>query len=135
MNRFGPDNNLPIQASKVVRLEVPANSKAMFSFHCEADWENAICIYAVGDYNKVHEAGNYARSRNGWTFTNDSSRPKALWISGWHKDGPPDVHLAWQQSPKQVFHRRPTVLVAGFEDAGDDDFDDISTTVLLERLS
>jgi hypothetical protein len=132
-NRFGPDNNLPIDSANVIRITVPAKHRAKISFNSEAYFENAIVVYEGKDLRQVHEAGNYGRSLGEFTFDNPE-RATHLLITGWHKNSPPAGDQPWVQSRAKRTAHTGWMTAGGFEDFNDDDFDDIAFVVTLSKL-
>jgi hypothetical protein len=120
-NNFGPARNLPLNFAWSQRFEVRSEQRAICEFSFNASFENAILVYDVDqDYELVAERGNYSRKAD----TVELAKAGLYLVAGWHKNGRPNHRLPWEQSPKRVFVRNDRDLIVGFEDAGQDDYDD-----------
>lgn len=123
---FGPDGDRPLDVSETVEVCVPAGGAATFTFSSEADNENAIVVYSAKNYDELHAANSGDQPFEAWTFENESHDERCLVVTGWHKDAPPGSDLEWKQSAIGVETQSPTLVVAGFEDDVDMDFNDIA---------
>lgn len=132
MANWGPDGNLPLQQDKLCSIEVPANCRAEFQFSCESWYENAIIIYANNPLDpQVYSArGNYARTLSDWIAPITPQSATYL-VTGWHKNGPPQHDMQWEQSPLVIKSRSDTYIEVGFEDGSDYDYNDILLTVSI----
>ncbi|AMV20775.1 hypothetical protein [Planctomyces sp. SH-PL14] len=130
-SNFGPERNQALTFAWAERFSVASNRRAICRFSCRAWYENAVMIYDVDqDYQLMAERGNYARSLEELEL-----RESGVYIvTGWHKNGPPSGRRPWFQSPKRVFVRNESDLVVGFEDAGQDDYDDALVTISFRPL-
>jgi hypothetical protein len=125
-SNFGPERNAPLNFAWSERFEVPPGKRAICRFSFNAWFENAIMLYDVSnDYQLIAERGNYSRPQD----EVELRQPGIYIITGWHKNSPPRASSPWFQSPKRVFVSNPRDLVVGFEDAGQDDYDDGLITV------
>jgi hypothetical protein len=131
--RFGPDNNLPMNADLTFKVTVPAHWKASFTFSTEAAFENAIVVYDGKSLRQLHIAGNHSRSLGAWTHENGDKGADHLIISGWHKKGAPNPSLPWNQSPARKGAQHGQSVEGGYEDWTDMDFNDIAFKVKVHK--
>lgn len=130
-SNFGPERNAPLNFAWAEQFDVPAGKRAICRFSFNAWFENAVMIYDVDqDYQLIAERGNYSRHAEEIELRNHAR----YIITGWHKNSPPQARSPWYQSPKRVFVRNDRDLVAGFEDAGQDDYDDGLVTISFRSL-
>lgn len=124
---FGPDNNLEMDFTRTYALVVPPQQRAIIDFSSQAAWENAVCIYQLGQAdNKIAERGNYSRTLARWdSGVNTGLGNITFLISGWHKNSPPAGNKPWYQSPGKVVLQTALDVVFGFEDGADGDYNDI----------
>jgi hypothetical protein len=132
---YGPDNNLPIDLGRTLQLTVPRYAQVRLNFPSDAAWENAICIYDTA-YNKIVEKGNQAgRNLNPEVIARDRRGDRVVFITGWHKNGPANGGLPWNQSTCRPSPNQGDNFgsgVVGFEDAGDGDYNDIMVSYTFE---
>ena len=131
---YGPDNNLPLNEGMAVRLTIPRYAEVQLTFSSSANYENAICIYNA-DMSKIYEKGNYGRDLNAVVIGRDRTKDRQIVISGWHKNSPPAGGRPWFQSPVRFAPNEPDRFGSGsigFEDAGDMDYNDITTSYTFQ---
>lgn len=132
---YGPDNKNSMNWGMVVPLTIPRYAEVKLTFSSDAKHENAICIYDSGSA-KIIEKGNQAgRNMNPETIKSDRLKDRVIYISGWHKNGPANGKLPWVQSAVTF---RPSSNdnngsgYIGFEDGGDQDYNDIAVNFVFE---
>lgn len=124
---YGPDNSKEMNFTWVHAVQVPQGGRIVIDFSSQAAWENAICIYQLhtGD-DKIAERGNHGRSLSRWVSEpNQGLATVTYLISGWHKNTPPNAGAPWHQSRGKIVLQTGSDVVFGFEDAGDNDYNDI----------
>ncbi|MFM2002261.1 MAG: hypothetical protein RI963_1687 [Planctomycetota bacterium] len=123
-NNWGPGRNLVLNRIWAKVIKVPANKVARVTFSFNAWYENAIIIYDEETNQLLAERGNGAyRHAQDWA-SDISPNVKGYIVTGWHKNGPANHRLPWIQSPNRIFIDTSHYVQIGFEDAGQDDYDD-----------
>jgi hypothetical protein len=115
-------------------LPVPKGTRISIetSFHCAN--ENLIVVKDYSNGVEVLNSNSHMNSNRHWESpVNVNDTPTIYELRGYHKNTPPDGGEPWYESVERVIFANPVTKVVGYEDAGDNDFNDAVATVTWRR--
>jgi len=118
---------------------IPANSKAVFNVRFSAAWENGIKLINKNNGRIIRTFNNFYRRGAGGEWnqgagtyqTSRFARRTCVNVIGMHKRSGANGSIPWRTSRSRVWRSNPPQI--GFEDAGDNDFNDASVSVRFIR--
>lgn len=142
---YDPDDQVALpKFDQTYTLELGPGRYLSCIFGSDAAWENCICLTRIqpapnltlqkSNYRVVPpNHPNYApRNLDSFAYFNYDSEAHIYVVSGWSKQGPPSGGLPWIQSPKREEHPAPGLTYVRFEDASDEDWDDIIVEIQIK---
>jgi len=114
---------------------IPANSKAVFNVRFSAAWENGVKLINRNNGRIMRTFNNYYRRGAGPEWKQGAGAYQTrlfrhrtcVNVVGMHKRSGPSGSVPWQTSRSRVWRSNPPQI--GFEDPGDNDFNDASVSV------
>lgn len=128
----GPEANARLDMSRCFQITLQPGEMVTLHFYSSAHYENQAIVYdQLG--NRMLDRGNKKFGMDSWTQRNQSSEPRMLFVSSWHKRGRyPSSGRPWSQSPIRVFGAG-SVGSFGFEDSTDNSFNDVVVRYQISR--